>query len=351
MYLVSYFVEAAVARAGVYLSDVKRARDGLIAQGRRPSIDAVRAALGHTGSKTTIHKYLRELEAEEGDAGQSVSDAILRVVSQLADQLKQEAAAELEVLRDEKAGERAAWDDQRATLEARLAETGQSLSDVSQQLEVSQRDFALLKDQLAAEKNARSMAEQHNGDLRARLADAERHQASLEEKHKHARDALDHYRTAAKEQREQEGRRHDQQVQGLQAELRQTQLAVSVKQEELTRLNKEAAALVAELASVKQGLYLEREASRNQTKRIEQLQAVEARAAVLELQLAESRAHATEVEQAAGRSANLCDDLRQQMNVLEVELARAKTAVALEERLAKLDKAVFGAEETGRSGR
>jgi chromosome segregation ATPase len=344
-------VEAAVARAGVYLSDVKRARDELIAQGRRPSIDAVRAALGHTGSKTTIHKYLRELEAEEGDAAQSVSDAILRVVTQLADELKQEAATELEVLRHEMAAERAAWDDQRATLEARLAETGQSLSEVSQQLEVSQRDFALLKEQLAAEKNARCMAEQHNDDLHARLADAERHQASLEEKHKHARDALDHYRTAAKEQREQEGRRHDQQVQGLQAELRQSQLAVSVKQEELTRLNKEAAALAAELASAKQGLYIEREASRNHIKRIEQLQAVQARAAVLELQLAESRAHATEVEQAAARSANLCDELRQQINVLEVELARAKNAAALEERLAKLDKAVFGAGETGPSGR
>jgi len=103
-------------------------------------------------------------------------------------------------------------------------------------------------------------------DLNGRLADAERHQASLEEKHKHARDALEHYRTAAKDQREQEQRRHEHQVQGLQTELKQAQLAFSLKQEELTRLNKEAAALATELGSVKQALHLEREASRNQAK-------------------------------------------------------------------------------------
>jgi hypothetical protein len=56
-------------------------------KGRRPSIDAVRAALGNTGSKTTIHKYLREIEAGEGSQSPSVSAAILAVVAHLADQL------------------------------------------------------------------------------------------------------------------------------------------------------------------------------------------------------------------------------------------------------------------------
>lgn len=138
-------------------------------------------------------------------------------------------------------------------------------------------------------------------DLNGRLADAERHQASLEEKHKHARDALEHYGTAAKDQREQEQRRHEHQVQGLQTELKQAQLAFSLKQEELTRLNKEAAALATELGSVKQALHLEREASRNQAKKLEQLQAVEARAAVLEAQLVDSRTRLPEAGETAAR--------------------------------------------------
>ena len=58
-----------MARSGLYKSEVKKARDALIAQHKHPSVDTVRIALGNTGSKTTIHKYLKELEAEDGGAG------------------------------------------------------------------------------------------------------------------------------------------------------------------------------------------------------------------------------------------------------------------------------------------
>jgi len=43
-----------MARSGLYKSDVQRARDSLRAEGKNPSVDAVRVALGNTGSKTTI---------------------------------------------------------------------------------------------------------------------------------------------------------------------------------------------------------------------------------------------------------------------------------------------------------
>jgi hypothetical protein len=118
-------------------------------------------------------------------------------------------------------------------------------------------------------------------------------------KHRHARDSLEHYRTSSKEQREQENRRHEQLVQGLQTELRQAQLAATIKQEELTRLNKEAAALVAELGSSKQALHLEREAGRSLARKVEQLQAGESRIAVLEVQLVESSSWSGKFENAA----------------------------------------------------
>lgn len=337
-----------MARAGVYFSDVKRARDEVIAQGRHPSIDAVRAALGNTGSKTTIHKYLREIEVEEGGATQAVSDAILALATQLAEQLKREATAELDEVRARMDNQRAADERARAELEAQLGEARRAVNDVSRRLEAREQDLATVQNQLGVEKIARHTAEQRVLDLNSRLADAERHQASLEEKHKHARDALEHYRTAAKEQREQEQRRHEHQVHGLQTELKQAQLAFSLKQEELTRLNKEAAALATELGSVKQALHLEREASRNQAKKVEQLQAVEARAAVLEAQLVDSRTRLAEAGETAARADIASDELRRQISALEVELSAAKSAIALEERLAKLDKAVFGGEPTSR---
>ncbi|WP_438811510.1 hypothetical protein, partial [Serratia liquefaciens] len=61
-----------------------------------------------------------------------------------------------------------------------------------------------------------------------------------------AHQALEHFRTASKEQRDQDARRHEQQIQQLQAELRQANQALIVKQGEITQLNKDGARLVAE---------------------------------------------------------------------------------------------------------
>lgn len=55
-----------MARSGISKFHVKQARDTLLAKGQNPSLDAIRMALGNTGSRTTIHRYLRELEAEDG---------------------------------------------------------------------------------------------------------------------------------------------------------------------------------------------------------------------------------------------------------------------------------------------
>lgn len=331
-----------MARAGIYFSDVKRARDTLVAQGRHPSIDAVREALGNTGSKTTIHRYLREVEAEEGGQKAPVSDAILALVSQLAAHLEEEAATQVESVRAQLAEQQAADSRVRSDLEAQLAESRQAFDAVSRQLESSWQETARVNDLLNQERIARHTAEQRAVDLGERLADALRHQTSLEEKHEYARNALEHYRSASKEQREQESRRHEQQVQALQSDVRQAQLAVSVKQEELTRLNKEAAALATELRAAKQALYEEREANRALVKKVEELQELETRIAILDTQLTESRAHLAQTEQTSARTGQLCEELRQQNATLRSQLADAKHASTLEARLAKLDAAVFG---------
>ena len=345
-----------MARTGVYFSDVKKARDQLVAQGRHPSIDAVRAALGDTGSKTTIHKYMREIDAEEGTKGQSVSDALLALTHQLADQLKREAILEVEVIRTEMAELRKAHEAHAAALAQELGATRTQLEGVTAQLAASQGDLAAVGEQLHTEQIARHTAEQRAVDLNVRLDDARDHQLSLEDKHRHARDALEHFRTASKEQREQETRRHEQQLHAVQAELRQAQLALTGKLEELTRLNKEAAALANELGANKEALYRERETVRNMTWKVAQLPVAESRIAVLDNQLAASRARVTEAEQeaaqfeeASAQASTLCAELRKEKAVLEIELAGARNTTALEARLAKLDQAVFGARDAAQA--
>ncbi|CAN7329874.1 DNA-binding protein [Pseudoduganella sp. LjRoot289] len=86
-----------MARIGLDKSAVKKARDDLLAQSLYPSVDAVRVALGNTGSKTTIHKYLKELEQEDGGGARKggISDALQELVGRLAARLEAEAEERL----------------------------------------------------------------------------------------------------------------------------------------------------------------------------------------------------------------------------------------------------------------
>lgn len=108
-----------MARAGIYKSEVVKARNNLLAQGRYPSIDAIRSELGNTGSKGTIHRYLKEIEEEEGGSTGTqvaVSEAIQDLSVRLAERLHQEADQRLAALTDKHKAEIAALNDAMAAL-------------------------------------------------------------------------------------------------------------------------------------------------------------------------------------------------------------------------------------------
>lgn len=333
-----------MARSGVYFSDVKKARDALIAQGRHPSIDAVRAALGDTGSKTTIHKYLREIESEEAGQKSDVSEAILDLVGKLATGLKQEAAREVESMRAQMAGQEALHAHTLESLRGELADAQQALASSHAQYDTMAHELEQMREQLMREQETRRDAELRNRALSERLQDAERHQASLEEKHQQAREALSHFRAASQQQREQELRRHEQQVQGLQVELRQAQLALAQKQEEVTRLNREAAALATDLGAARSQLHDAHETQRVTLQRIDALQEQATRAAILGAQLADAQAAASRAEQALERSMARNEELQRENGAIAAQLdsARQALALALESRLARLDEAILG---------
>lgn len=341
-----------MARTGVYFSDVKRARDALVEQGRHPSIDAVRMALGNTGSKTTIHKYLREIEEQEAGQKSDVSEAIGELVAKLASQLKQEAALEVESMRARMAGQEAAHAHALDVLRAELTDAQQALAASNAHIDTVSHELLQLREQLASEQETRRASELRNRALSERLHDAQQHQASLEEKHQHAREALSHYRAAVQEQREQESRRHEAQVQGLQVELRQAQLALAQKNEDITRLNREAAALATDLAATRQQLHEEAEKGRAALRHVEQLQAQATRAAVLAVQVTDAQAAVLRAEQALGRASARNEELVRENGAMSAQLASARQALELEQRLARLDEAIFGkpVQEGGQDG-
>ena len=226
----------------MYKGDVQRARDSLLAQGKNPSVDAVRVALGNTGSKTTIHRYLRELEEEEGrpvGAKAAVSEALQDLVTRLATRLHEEAEERL--------------DEAQQRFTARVQERDQAIEQGRQEAaalsnQLQRTETALQAERQAHEATGRELgarttevAQLHEriAGLTTRLAEHEAHAQSLEEKHAHAREALEHYRTTAKEQRDQEQRRHEHQLQELQLALRQANETLATKNQELLLLNRD----------------------------------------------------------------------------------------------------------------
>lgn len=320
-----------MARTGLYLSEVKKARDALIAQGRHPSVDAVRVALGNTGSKTTIHKYLKELEEEEdGGAGKkgAVSEALQDLVSRLAARLHEEANTRIEAV-EVRALEASRMNAEAlATLQTeREAVTAQrDIIEAAAQLELA--EHRQTRAAFQSEAIAHHTAEEQVAGLKQRLLENDAHRQSLEEKHTHAREALEHYRQSVKEQRDQDQRRHEQQVQQLQAELRQLQQGLVVKQEDITRLNQEGARLVADIAHAQKSLYDQELRGRQRAQQIEALQETAQKCKVMSVQMAAMEVQISTLSTQQKAAAKDVQASLTRAHGLEISLATAQATLA-----------------------
>ncbi|MFK3822543.1 DNA-binding protein [Pseudomonas yamanorum] len=238
-----------MARGGINKAVVQTARLAILARGENPSIDAVRIEMGNTGSKTTIHRYLKELD--ESETRQTITEAPIddelgELVARLAQRLKEKAQEPIDLAL-------AQFQQQKAALLARVEELEATHSQLKQQFDIQ---AAALADESAALQSTRSSLQteqtrnaglsQACSDYELRINDKDEQIRSLEEKHLHARDALEHYRNAIKDQREQEQRRHEGQLQQVQAELRQAQQSAMVRQDEITQLHRDNERLLIE---------------------------------------------------------------------------------------------------------
>jgi chromosome segregation ATPase len=205
--------------------------------------------MGNTGSKTTIHRYLKELD--ESETRQTITEAPIddelgELVARLAQRLKEKAQEPIDLAL-------AQFQQQKAALLAQVEELEAAHSQLKQQFDIQ---AAALADESAALQSTRSSLQteqtrnaglsQACSDYELRINDKDEQIRSLEEKHLHARDALEHYRNAIKDQREQEQRRHEGQLQQVQAELRQAQQSAMVRQDEITQLHRDNERLLIE---------------------------------------------------------------------------------------------------------
>lgn len=336
-----------MARAGIYKSEVKKARDALLAEGRHPSVDAVRIALGNTGSKTTIHRYLQELDEEEG-AGfgkqVAVSEALQDLVGRLAARLHEEAEARIKETEARCATQLVARDRTIAEQKAEIANFSARL----QQLEVMLNDETQQHDgtrqKLAQAITVGERLDQQVHDLTERLQDNEAHRASLEEKHQHAREALDHYRQSVKDQRDQEQRRHEGQVQQLQVEIRNLSQTLMGKQGELTTAYQEQARIAAERTSMKKDL---RKAETEGSQLTEALRVTQARLTATESTIAGQSERLTQIENEKNLARRELGVLTAQLSESEAARQRLQGTVDAQEKLLTRLAPVAGQAEAG----
>ena len=240
-----------MSRSGLTKNMVKQARDVLISQNKYPSVDAVRIELGNTGSKSTIHKYLKELEEdEEQGIGQnrSISETIQNLTIRLAEQLHIEANADIEKVKEINQINEERFKEEIKVLRNELNQTKVALQERDTTVNEQQRINEILKISLDQEIIAKNRLEQQVVNINESLKQNKEYLCSLEEKFKHAQQSLDHYRESVKEQRQQNLRRYDHQVQLLQAEIRQLQQTIVVKQDKLNEFTVENTKLTTELS-------------------------------------------------------------------------------------------------------
>ena len=294
-----------MARGGINKALVSNARETLISRGENPSIDAIRVELGNTGSKSTIHRYLREIEEEASarlDDETLLSQPIKELVGRLASVLRQEAQSLVEEHQTKNQSQVRSLTDRLQELENSLGNTNNTLEAKERELKVVLSDLDASKASEETLKANASKANQANEKLQALLAEKQAQIESLEEKHRHNREAMEHYRQSVKDQREQDQRKHEHQVQQLQAEIRTLNQTLSVKQGDITQLNKDNGRLAAELGATQKAVAkLEAE----QRKLITNLESKSAEVESLKTQLSKFENQSEELDKLKGLNEEL----------------------------------------------
>jgi DNA repair exonuclease SbcCD ATPase subunit len=260
-----------MARGGINLALVREARAALLGRGRRPSIDAVRIELGNTGSKSTISRYLKELDttaspSPDAAAPASVIDQrLMSVVQALRTQLLEQAQATVDEEQARGAEREQQLRDQVQTLEAQHRRAQEQLAQLNSQLrdELAQRQ----QQAVAQEKQDEVLrvARQDVHGLNVTLSERAALIAQLQASHQHTRDNLEHFRQQSHEQYAAQQRQHEQFRQDSHQQQRKLELLLSQAQ-------RRAAQLQEELSALQLSLSLERQKVRDQQQHTTQLE-------------------------------------------------------------------------------
>lgn len=248
-----------MARGGINKALVAKARDSLLARGLKPSIDTVRVELGNTGSKTTIQRYLKEL-AGDGNVihkAATLSDELSALITQVADRLREEAKASVLADREILLKQQQDYQAQRQQVLERVRQLQTAHAELIDELKGLRQQEKSLQSQLQDSEIERNRLAEAAQGLQRLLDERAGQLQSLEDKHRNARDALEHYRSSHQELRTQEVQRSDALALQLRSEIRMLQSTLQDKQNEISTLYRDNERLLGENRAQSQQLYEE----------------------------------------------------------------------------------------------
>jgi len=264
-----------MARGGINKALVQKAKTALLAQGKHPSIDAVRIALGNTGSKTTISHYLKELDDTPKHGALTVrerlSGPLSELVVALADQLTSDAEETVQHAQAKFAAAQEQLQNQLQTTKMDVDNQQEQARMLTVQLEYERCQRQQEADQLAQKAVDLFEAQAKIQELTTQLNEKQVQIETLTTHYDQTRDSLDHFRQASKDSRDELLRQHEQQVQHLTGELRRSNATVMSKQQELVDLNRDNAQLIEKLVTEQRANADQEKALRALTLRCRQL--------------------------------------------------------------------------------
>lgn len=210
-----------MARTGVTYLEVAQAASTIQHQGNNPTIDAVRRILG-TGSNTTIATHLKQWRAEHQPAAMALSNTtlppeLLSQIQSLWDALKAKSQESIQALKE-------VHEKQASEFDAKIKALTQHNTELTSQNHQASQEIHTLENQLkqsqtVVTRNEKNLQQAHAKitELKARLADKDTSIKDLKEQTLHIQQNLEHFREAARQQREELILQQD----NVQAELKQ----------------------------------------------------------------------------------------------------------------------------------
>lgn len=238
-----------MAREGINKQLVQHAKTSLLAQGKRPTIDAVRIALGNTGSYTTISHYLKELEDKPKATLERLSEPLAQLVLSLSEQLHAEAEEQLTQAQAQFSLENNQLQAQWHSAQKRVEEQQRNLETLETRLHCAQQQREEDLVRLSQQASELSLAQQRAEELTRLLQEQHTQIAILNNEQRHASETLEQFRRARQDIQDTLLQQHAQQVAHLSAELRRNSDQLSSMQTELLELNRENARLLQQLST------------------------------------------------------------------------------------------------------